>query len=183
MMIVRWGFAIGAFTLGSSHPAQAQGPEPRWRLGASAGVFAPRSSVIRTEDGSDTRFTAGPAVGLDLEYQVVRRAGVYGSAGLAVPSLTLGTSIRADVFGPSEQVLLFQGTAGVLLSARVGERFQPIIRVGGGLKYYKLNLTGAESHARLTGDFGIGFRGLAHSIRTSCRPEASFLRTSDRAIG
>ena len=158
--LTRWGLALGVASLFTGTSAVAQERTGGFRVGASAGAFAPRSSVIRTEDGSDTRFSAGPAAVLDLEYQAVRRIAIYGSAAAAFPSLTLGSSIRPEVLGPSEQVLLLQGTGGVLLSVRVGERFQPTLRVGGGLKYYKLNLTGAESHARLTGDFGVGFRGL-----------------------
>jgi hypothetical protein len=132
-----------------------------WRVGASAGGYVPRSSVIRTGEGSDTRLTAGPVFGLDLEYRMIRWVSLYAAGSAAFPAIELGSSMRADVLGPSRQVMLLGGTAGALLTIPgPSDQFQPIVRVGGGVKYYSFDLAGAQSHARFTGDFGIGFRGV-----------------------
>jgi len=148
--------------LATSAMAQSE-REHRWRIGAGTGGYVPRSSVIRTSDGSDTRLAAGPAFSVDLEYLAVQWVSVFASGSAAFPSLRLGSAIRPDVQGPSNQVMLLGATAGVLiLIPGVSPHFQPTLRAGGGLKAYSFDLTGAKSQSRLTGDFGVGFRGLGN---------------------
>ena len=154
---------VAATVAGAQSPTGAS-PQGTWRLGASTGGYAPRSAVILGADGSNTRLGAGPAFSLDIQYLAGRSVSVYGNGTVAFSSITLGTSIRPSVVGPSNQVLVFGGTAGVLLtvpsSGGSGTRLQPMLRLGGGLKGYSFNLTGARTQWRPTGDIGLGFRGV-----------------------
>jgi hypothetical protein len=152
-------------SLGAQAPAAGSQRigENAWTVGAAVGAFAPRSAAIVTDGGRDTRLGAGPAFSLDLQYAVNPSASVYASGTTAFSTMALGSSIRPSVTGPSEAVTVLGGTAGLLLIAPtkgwLGEHFQPTLRLGGGLKGYLFDLTGAESSWRPTGDIGIGFRG------------------------
>jgi hypothetical protein len=165
-MSVRWGLGVSLVLVSISTPLGAQaGPESRLRIGAGAGGYVPRSSVVRVNDGSDTRLSAGPAFTVDLEYLVVRSISGFLSGSVAFPTLRLGSAIRSDVQGPSNQVMLLGSTAGVLVAIPgVSSHFRPIVRVGGGLKAYSFDLTDTKNQSRLTGDFGIGFRGLGNGL-------------------
>jgi len=133
-----------------------------WRIGASTGGYVPRSSLIIAADSHDTRLGAGPAFSLDLQYLASRSISVYANSTLAFGTITLGSWIRPSVNGPSNQVMLTAGTAGVLLTATgwLGDHFQPTFRLGGGFKWYRFDLTDAQNQVRLTGDIGLGFRGV-----------------------
>jgi len=161
------GVAAGLTVVATA--ALAQGPAAgaqrgTWRLGASTGAYSPRSSVIIGADGSNTRLGAGPSFSLDLQYLGSGYVSVYANGTAAFSTITLGTSIRPSVIGPSNQVTLIGGTAGVLLTVPghggSGTHLQPTLRLGGGLKGYSFNLTDAQTQWRPTGDIGIGFRGV-----------------------
>ena len=153
---------------GATVAATAAGAQPAakgtWRVGASTGAYSPRSSVIIGADGSNTRLGAGPSFSLDVQYVAARSVSVYADGFTAFSTITLGTSIRPAVIGPSNQVTLMGGTAGVLLTVpghgEGGARLQPTLRLGGGLKGYSFNLTDARNQWRPTGDIGLGFRGV-----------------------
>jgi len=157
------GATIATTAAGAQTPA-AEAQRSSWRLGASTGGYAPRSSVIIGADGSNTRLSPGPSFSLDLQYLVSRWASVYADGTFAFSTITLGTTIRPTVIGPSNQVVLMGGTGGLLLtlpgSGGLGRHLQPMLRLGGGLKGYFFNLTGAHNQWRPTGDIGLGFRGV-----------------------
>jgi hypothetical protein len=148
-------FATGAF-------AQAPGSDTgRWRLGASTGAYVPLSSLIRAGDSNDTRLAAGPAFALEAQRLVSGSVSVYANGLLAAGTIRLGSSIQPAVVGPSSQVILVGGTAGVVLA---GDWFvtpiQPTLRLGGGFKAYVFDLTGADDQVRPSADIGLGFRGI-----------------------
>lgn len=165
------GWAAGALLIGSAAGAQAPAPgaqrvgEASWRVGASAGGFAPRSAMIASEaTGRETGLEAGPAFALDLQYVASKSLSIYGSGMAAFSTINLGTAIQPIVVGPSTNTTVLVGTGGLVLTAPTsgafGAHFQPILRLGGGFKGYRFNLAGAESQWRPTGDIGIGFRGV-----------------------
>jgi hypothetical protein len=157
------GLVTGAMMAATVASAQTQQTgQSRWRIGALTGGYVPRSSLIIAADSDNTRLGAGPAFSLDLQYLASKSVSAYASGMLAFGTITLGSSIRPSVNGPSNQVMLTGGTAGVLLTGAgwLGDHFQPTLRLGGGFKWYRFDLAGTQNQVRLTGDIGLGFRGV-----------------------
>ncbi len=154
--------AIATMVVTSAAGAQAATPSSMadsWRISATAGAFVPRSAVIVGADGRDTRLSAGPSVGLELQYLATRYFALYGGGFAGFSTLSTGSAIQPTAIGPSNQVSVLGGTAGLLISGSLGSRFQPTLRIGGGLKGYAFDLKGATNQWRPAGDFGVGFRG------------------------
>jgi opacity protein-like surface antigen len=157
------GLVTGAVMLATTASAQnAQDTQGTWRIGASTGGYVPFSSLIVAADTRDTQLEAGPAFSLDAQYLLRPSAAIYANGMLAFGAIRLGSAIQPAVVGPSSQVMLTSGTAGVFLSSAdlFGEHLQPTLRLGGGFKYYSFDLTGAESQLRPTADLGVGLRGI-----------------------
>jgi hypothetical protein len=157
------GLVLGAAILATTAQAQAQQADRSpWTLWASAGAWAPFSSLIKAADSFDTRLSAGPAFSLEARYLAADPVSVYASGILTFGTIRLGSSIRPDVVGPSDLVVVAGGTAGVVLSPSdwLGGHIQPTLRLGGGFKWYRFDLTGADSQLRPTADLGVGFRGV-----------------------
>jgi hypothetical protein len=133
-----------------------------WRIGASTGGYVPHSALIRAADSNDTRLGSGPAFSFDLQYLASGLISVYGNGILSFGTITLGSSIRPTVVGPSNQVMVMAGTAGVLLAPTgwFGSHLQPTLRLGGGFKWYSFDLAETESQVRPTIDIGLGVRGV-----------------------
>lgn len=166
---LRKGLALMAGSLMTASALQAQVAQPTagpWRVGASTGGYVAPSSLIRTTDGSDTELTAGPAFGLEAQYVATGPVAVYGAGTLAFGTVRLGSSIQPAVAGPSDQVVVGVGTAGVVLTGTdwLGSHVEPTLRLGGGLKWYRFDLTGADSQVRPTADIGLGLRGRASGL-------------------
>jgi hypothetical protein len=156
------GLVAGALMAATVASAQVQQTAGGWRIGASTGGYVPHSSLIRAADSNDTRLGPGPAFSLDLQYLASRFVSVYANGLLSFGTITLGSTIRPAVVGPSNQVMLTAGTAGLLLTANgwLGEHVQPTLRLGGGFKWYSFDLTDTRSQVRPTVDIGLGFRGV-----------------------
>jgi opacity protein-like surface antigen len=157
------GLVAGALmTATAAHAQNAQDTQGTWRIGASTGGYVPFSSLIIASDTRDTQLEAGPAFSLDAQYLMSRSLSIYANGMLAFGAIRLGSSIQPASVGPSSQVMLTTGTAGLFLSSPdlLGEHLQPTLRLGGGFKYYSLDLTGAESQLRPTADVGVGLRGI-----------------------
>jgi len=154
--------AACASTLASAAKAQMPGNElGHWRLGAASGAYVPFSSLIRAADSNDTRLAAGPAFALELQYVASEPVAVYFAGLLGLSTIRMGSAIQPSVTGPSNQVLLFGGTAGIVLTADwLGSPIRPTLRLGGGFKAYHFDLAGAEDQLRPAADVGIGFRGV-----------------------
>jgi hypothetical protein len=153
------GCALMAVTVAS---AQVQQPSGGWRIGASTGGYVPHSSLIRAADSNDTRLGSGPAFSLDLQYLASGLVSIYANGVVSVGTITLGSSIRPSVVGPSNQVMVTAGTAGVLVAPSdwLGAHIQPTLRLGGGFKWYSFDLAETRSQVRPTLDIGLGFRGV-----------------------
>jgi hypothetical protein len=157
------GLLAGALMAATVASAQTQQTGPgRWRFGASTGGYVPLSSLIIAADSHDTRLGAGPAFSLDLQYLASNTVAVYANGILTFGTITLGSSIRPSVVGPSNQVMLTGGTAGLLFTATdwLGEHLQPTFRLGGGFKWYAFDLAETEDQLRPTVDIGLGLRGV-----------------------
>lgn len=129
-----------------------------WRLGASVGVLAPRAAVVMAQTGGqDTRLNAAPSFSLDLQYSYSPLIALYGNGLVGFTSMSRGSTVLS--VGPSDQVTILGGTAGLVLSPKLlGETIRPTLRVGGGFKGYRFDMTDVESQWRPTGDFGLGLR-------------------------
>lgn len=165
MATARRALGLMAAMLMLTTTANAQTPETEqspWRIGAAAGGFVPFSSLIRAGDSNDTELVAGPAFSLETQYIVVNRVSGYLNGVLAFPSIRLGSSIQPEVMGPSQQVMLVVGSAGIIVTASdwLGDHMQPTLRLGGGFKWYSFDLTGAGNDLRPTADIGLGLRGI-----------------------
>ena len=157
------GLMAAVLMLTTTASAQTQETEQSpWRIGAATGGFVPFSSLIRAADSHDTELVAGPAFSLEPQYRVVNRISAYLNGVLAFPTIRLGSSIQPAVMGPSGQVMLVVGTAGVVVTASdwLGDHMQPTFRLGGGFKSYSFDLTDAENALRPTADIGLGLRGI-----------------------
>jgi len=157
------GLVAAVLMLTTNASAQTQQTEPGpWRIGAATGGFAPLSTLIRTADSDDTELLAGPALSLEPQYSVLPGVSAYLSGVLAFPTIRLGSAVQPEVRGPSHQVMLLMGSAGVVVSAPdwLGGHLQPTLRLGGGFKWYSFDLTGAEDDLRPTADLGVGLRGM-----------------------
>jgi hypothetical protein len=154
-----------ALLLAGAVPLSAQdvGPNPL-RLSVTTGGLTPRSAVIVDALGSgDTRLGSGPAIALDLQYQAMGKASIYGGGLAAFGTLHHGTSLGVNVRGSSSDAVIFAATAGAVIDLTSGA-FRPIVRLGGGLKGYSFSTEGAEGFITPTGDFGLGFRAGTGSV-------------------
>lgn len=140
--------------------AQLQPPAEGTRLSAAVGAWAPRDAAIAAAGGDDTRLTAGPAFGLEFQYDVASFAALFVNGTTAVPTLRRGIDIQPAAAGSGETTIV-SATGGVVFGlSGLHPNILPTLRLGGGMKYYSFDLTGADSHIRPTGDVGIGFRGI-----------------------
>ena len=156
------GFAAGALMAATVASAQVQQTAGGWRIGASTGGYVPHSSLIRAADSNDTRLGSGPAFSLDLQYLASGLLSVYVNGVVSSGTIKLGSSIRPSVVGPSNQVMVGAGTAGVVLAPNnwFGDHIQPTLRLGGGFKWYSFDLAETRSQVRPTIDIGLGLRGV-----------------------
>jgi len=156
------GLAAGALLLATTVTAQTPQPDRgRWRLGAATGAYVPFSALIRAADLNDTELTAGPFFSLEPQYLTSRYVTIYANGTLAFGTIRPGSSIQPAATGPSNQMMLGTGTAGVrLTTGSPGDWIEPTLRAGGGFKWYSFDLTGAADQVRPTADVGLGFRGI-----------------------
>lgn len=152
------GCALMAATVASAQVQQTGG----WRISASTGGYVPHSALIRAADSNDTRLGSGPAFSFDLQYLASDLISVYAGGVLGFGTITLGSSIRPTVVGPSNHVMVTAGTAGVLLAPTgwLGSHLQPTFRLGGGFKWYAFDLAETRNQVRPTIDVGLGLRGV-----------------------
>ena len=153
------GCALMVATVASAQVVQTTGG---WRIGASTGGYVPHSALIRAADSNDTRLGSGPAFSFDLQYLASSLVSVYAGGVLGFGTITLGSSIRPTVVGPSNHVMVASGTVGVLLAPTgwLGPHIQPTFRLGGGFKWYAFDLAETSNQVRPTIDIGLGVRGV-----------------------
>jgi len=172
------GSLLVANAVGAQAAASTVVGDETWRLGASVGVFAPRSPVVMApEGGVDTRLNASSAFSLDVQYLWSALFATYGNGFASFTSMSRGSTMRPST-GPSDQVSILGGTVGLILSPKwLGETIRPTLRAGVGYKGYMFDLTDAESQWRTTGDFGVGFRA-ANSGKIEVSAEMRYLPSS-----
>src|SRR5688500_20319038 len=95
--------------------------------------LGPPTSRMKAADSSDTRLGSGPAFSFDLQYLASSLISVYAGGVLGFGTITLGSSIRPTVVGPSNHVMVTAGTAGGLLAHNgwLGSPTPPTLRPGG----------------------------------------------------
>jgi hypothetical protein len=154
---------VAVLIFATAASAQTGAGEPgSLRIGASAGAYAPFSSLIRAADSHDTRLAAGPAFAMEAQYVASSWFAVYGGGILAFGTVRPGSSVQPTALGPSDQVMLTGGTAGLMLTGDgwLGLDLEPTLRLGGGFKWYAFDLVGTENQIRPTADIGVGLRGI-----------------------
>jgi len=158
-----FGLVACAILCATTLNAQAKPDTVRgnWRFSASAGSYAPRSALIVAADSNNTRLGSAPVFALEGQYQAWSAVAIYADGMVSFPTIFLGSSIRPGVLGPSNQVMLVGGTAGIMVSSSSGH-FRPTLRLGGGLKWYMFDLAGAEDQFSPTLDIGLGFRAVGY---------------------
>lgn len=141
---------------------QAQGSieSGAMRITAISGGIAYGSALVVDPAGSsDTRLTAGPTFGLELQFPDFPLGSFFAGIAASFSSLEHGANLGV-VAGPgSSGAAMILGTAGVVLEATDWfDNMRPTLRLGGGFKSYMFDANGASSNTTLTGDVGVGFR-------------------------
>lgn len=141
---------------------QAQGriESGAMRITAMSGGIAHGSALVVDAAGSsDTRLTAGPAFGLELQFPDFPLGAFFAGITASFSSLEHGVNLGVAAGPGSSEAAMLVGTAGVVFEATDWfDNIRPTLRLGGGFKSYMFNAVGASSNTSLTGDFGVGFR-------------------------
>ncbi len=147
--------------LAATAPALAAQDSRPVRLSALSGGLAHLSAVVVDPAGtSDTRFTAGPTFGLEIQYPMFSFGSLYAGVAGSFSTLEHGANLGAIAGPGSSGATVILATAGLVVEASDWfANVRPTLRLGGGLKSYMLTTTGASSSASITGDVGAGFRG------------------------
>ena len=153
---------LAAMLLCTASPAlSAQGSSSgTLRVSALSGGLAHFSALVVDPAGaSDTRLSAGPTFGLEVQHPTFSFGSIY--AGLAGSFSTLEHGANLGVIaGPgSSAAMIILGTAGLVLDTDLTDNLHPTLRLGGGIKVYNFSANGASSNLTLTGDVGAGIRG------------------------
>ena len=130
------------------------------RVTAISGGLAHLSALVVDPAGtSDTRLSAGPTFGLEIQHPTFSFGSIYAGVAGSFSTLEHGANLGV-VAGPgSSGATIILGTAGLVLEADWFDNLRPTLRLGGGLKLYNFTTTGASSTTSVTGDIGAGFRG------------------------
>lgn len=149
--------------------AQSESLSRPLRVSAISGGLNHGSALVVDPAGrSDTRLSAGPTIGLELQYKMFSLGSLYAGLAGSFSTLEHGTNLGAIAGPGSSAATIILGTAGLMLEASDWfADFRPTLRLGGGLKKYSFTTNGASSTASFTGDVGVGFRGGAGPIEIS----------------
>jgi hypothetical protein len=130
------------------------------RVTAISGGLAHLSALVVDPAGtSDTRLSAGPTFGLEIQHPTFSFGSIYAGVAGSFSTLEHGANLGV-VAGPgSSGATIFLGTAGLVLEGDWFDNLHPTLRLGGGLKLYNFTTTGASSTTSVTADIGAGFRG------------------------
>ena len=154
------GLTLAASFLALSAPeAFAQGRP--LRVSAISGGLAHLSALVVDPAGiSDTRLSAAPSFGLEIQHPTFSFASIYVGGTAAFATLEHGANLGVIAGQGSSAVTLILGTAGLMFeSTDWFDNLHPTLRLGGGLKSYMFSTNGASSYATFTADVGVGFRG------------------------
>jgi len=131
------------------------------RISALSGGLAHLSSlVVGPADAGDTRLSAGPTFGLEIQHPTFGFGALFAGVAGSFSTLEHGANLAASAGAGSSGATVILGTAGLVLEASDWfANVHPTLRLGGGIKYYMFSANGASSNLTLTGDVGAGFRG------------------------
>ena len=131
------------------------------RISALSGGLAHLSAVVVDPAGiNDTRLSAGPTFGLEIQYPAFGFGALYAGVAGSFSTLEHGANLAAAAGNGSSGATIVLATAGLVVEASDWfANIHPTLRLGGGLKAYMFSTNGASSFASLTGDVGAGFRG------------------------
>ena len=150
-----------ALVTAATTSASAQGTSRPVRVSALSGGLAHLSALVVNPAGtSDTRLSAGPTFGLEIQHPTFSFGSLYAGVAGSFSTLEHGANLGV-VAGPgSSGATLLLATGGLVVEASDWfANIRPTLRLGGGLKCYLFSTTGASSSTSLTGDVGAGFRG------------------------
>lgn len=140
--------------------AQGQSDSRSLRVTALSGGLAHLSSLVVDPAGiNDTRLSAGPSFGLEVQHPTFSFGSIYVGGIGSFSMLEHGTNLGVTAGQGASAVTLVLGTAGLVLEADWFDNLRPTLRLGGGLRAYMFSTNGASSYASFTGDVGAGFRG------------------------
>jgi hypothetical protein len=130
------------------------------RITAISGGIAHGSALVVDPAGSsDTRLTAGPTFGLELQFPDFPLGSFFAGLAASFSSLEHGANLGVAAGPGSSGAAMLLGTAGVVFEATGWfENMRPTLRLGAGFKSYMFDANGASSNTALTGDLGVGFR-------------------------
>jgi hypothetical protein len=125
----------------------------------SGGVAHGSALVVDPTGSSDTRLTAGPSFGLELQFPDFPLGSFFAGVAASFSSLEHGANLGVAAGPGSSGAAMILGTAGLVFEATDWfDNLRPTLRLGGGFKSYMFEANGASSNTALTGDFGLGFR-------------------------
>jgi hypothetical protein len=131
------------------------------RVSALTGGLAHLSALVVDPAGtSDTRLSAGPTFGLEIQHPSLSFGSIFAGVAASFSTLEHGGNLGA-VAGPgSSATTVILATGGLTLQASDWfDNLYPTLRLGGGLKAYMFSAEGTSSYATITADVGVGFRG------------------------
>jgi hypothetical protein len=131
------------------------------RVTAISGVMVHGSAVVVDPQGiSDTRLSAGPTFGLEIQNRMFSFGSIYAGVAGSFSTLEHGANLAVSAGPGSSAATVILGTAGLMFEASDWfDNLRPTLRLGGGVKAYSFSMNGASSLISFTGDVGAGFRG------------------------
>ena len=130
------------------------------RITAISGALVHGSAVVVDPQGiSDTRLSAGPTFGLDIQNSMFSFGSIYATVAGSFSTLEHGANLSVSAGPGSSAATVILGTAGLVIETDWFAALRPTLRLGGGVKAYSFSTNGASSSVALTGDIGAGFRG------------------------
>ena len=131
------------------------------RVTAISGAMLHGSAVVVDPQGiSDTRLSAGPTFGLEIQNSMFSFASIYAGVAGSFSTLEHGANLSVSTGPGSSGATVILGTAGLMFEAKDWfDNLRPTLRLGGGVKAYSFTMNGASSFVSFTGDVGAGFRG------------------------
>ena len=139
------------------------------RVTAISGVLLHGSAVVVDPQGiSDTRLSAGPTFGLEVQQAMFSFGSIYAGVAGSFSTLEHGANLGVSAGPGTSGVTLILGAAGLVMDADwFGPNLRPTLRLGGGVKAYTFTMNGASSFVSFTGDVGVVFRGGSGPIEVS----------------
>ena len=131
------------------------------RVTAISGVMMHGSAVVVDPNGvSDTRLSAGPTFGLEIQHPTFSFGSLYAGLAGSFSTIEHGANLSVSVGPGATGATVILGTAGLVLEAKDWfDNLRPTLRLGGGVKAYTFTMKDASTFVSFTGDIGAGFRG------------------------